>query len=114
MTALDPRTLQSMHHCPVESKIARKIIRDLKKAGNPIESVWYDSSGYETVTVAGENAILNAIFAVDACWLLPQGDGWIFFVIGNGWDAISDYTTTLEDVIDPILDWASDLEVKSV
>ena len=36
MTALDPRTLQSMHHCPVESKIARKIIRDLKKAGNPI------------------------------------------------------------------------------
>lgn len=112
MTALDPHTLQSMHHRPVEAKIARKLARELKKAGNDIVSVWYEPDGSEKVDVNGENEILNAIFAVDVCWLVTK-TGWVFYIIGNTYDAISDYTTDLEPIMGPILDWASELEMQS-
>ena len=112
MTALDPRTLQSMHHCPVEAKIARKLIRELKKAGNDIVSVWYEPDGSEKVKVNGENEILNAIFAVDICWLVTKTGAWVFFIIGNTYYAISYYTTSLEPIMGPVLDWASELEMQ--
>mgnify|MGYP003543389815 CR=1 FL=1 len=112
MTALDPRTLQSMHHCPVEAKIARKLAREMKKARNDIVSVWYEPDGSEKVEVNGENEILNAIFAVDICWLVTKTGAWVFFIIGNAYDAISDYTTDLEPIMDPVLDWASELEMQ--
>lgn len=110
MTALDPRTLQSMQHCPVEAKIARKLARELKKAGNDIVSVWYEPDGSEKVDVNGENEILNAIFAVDVCWLVTKTGAWMFFIIGNTYDVISDYSTNLEPIMDHMLDWTSSLE----
>jgi hypothetical protein len=50
---------------------------------------------------------------MDRLWVTGHGKkgGWILFVYGNGgWDVISDYTTNLDAVLKPVLDYADTLE----
>lgn len=67
--------------------------------------------------------IIEEAFAGDDCHIFAQpaegplvedhqvvSDGWVYLVYGNdGWDAISDYTTNLEPVLKPVLDYAESL-----
>jgi len=64
------------------------------------------------------SAILAAMFATDVEHLRVYKDtgarmiavGWILFVYGNdGWDVISDYTTNLDAVLQPVNEYADTL-----
>ncbi len=59
--------------------------------------------------------IRDACFAVDECRVYASKgqrvSQWVFFVWGNeGWDAICDYTTNLEETLAPVHHWIETLE----
>lgn len=67
--------------------------------------------------------IIEEAFAGDECHIFAQpadgplvedhqvvSDGWVYLVYGNdGWDTISDFTTNLEEVLAPVLDYSESL-----
>jgi hypothetical protein len=67
-------------------------------------------NGEERVPVASEPQAIRAIFEVDMARLYFRHDdgrtGWTLFVLGNGdpMDCMADYTLTLSDVLDPLID----------
>lgn len=100
-------TAESMAACPEEAKVIRKVIRALKAADNPVVQAW-DGAAYLNVTTEAE--IFEAVFSVDNSAIITKNGGGVDFVLGNGWDVISDYSTSLESVLEPVLDWAGDQE----
>lgn len=106
----------------VEQKIVKKVCAALLNAGYRLRTDEQDDPRPEQPTKK-LTTILNEMMAVDDEYLavflpidksnvavldrvLPMG--WVRFVYGNdGWDVISDYTTNLEAIIDPICNWAS-------
>lgn len=91
-------------HLPIENKILKKIVKALAKAGNPVVSVW---DGEEDNKVSGLREIQVQVFNLDSCHLYTESDGWVFLVLGNGWDTLSDYTVSLEDTLKETMDWIS-------
>lgn len=95
----------------IELRIVRTTIRALSKAG--YESRVWDG---EATTRGTERALIDAAFAVDDAYLIayrpPVSEhlgwtrvGWVRFVFGNdGWDVICDYSSSLESIVDPIVD----------
>ncbi len=102
MTALTDWAKRSMQGRPTEATIARKVIRAMKDAGKPITIVF---DGGERVAVDGENAILNEVFNLDESYLITEDGSWIRLVMGNDFDIICDYTTNLEDILQPVHEW---------
>lgn len=45
---------------------------------------------------------MEAVFAVDQAWLKTAEGAWVFIVLGNEWDALTDYTTDLEEALEPV------------
>lgn len=84
---------------PAEATTIRKVVCALKAAGTPIVKV-YD--GEEFVNVKTEQDILNEAFNLDWCRLYTEDNSWVFIVMGNEWDALSDYTLDLEDALAPV------------
>ena len=84
---------------PAEATTVRKVYAALKAAGTPVTEVF---DGEEYVPVASRDEALEAVFAVDQAWLRTASGSWVFVVLGNGWDALSDYTTDLEDALSPV------------
>ncbi len=93
----------AIKNSPAEASIVRKIVRACKRAGNPIVRVW---DGEEFNAVSTERDVMEQVFNLDECKLYTQSGGWVYFVNGNEWDALSDYTVSLESIIDPVSDWA--------
>jgi hypothetical protein len=96
----------------LERKIAEKLIDDAIGQGFQISV----DDGEEVVLEqsADKKDILAAMFSVDEeyLWFYKNGlqNGWVFFVYGNdGWDAISDYTANLEDVLRGVIGLSDEL-----
>lgn len=95
-----------------EERIAKRIIRDMLKAGYSISV----NDGEETTLLKSKNlkAIIEAMFTTDEDYLLitKQGfKGWVRFIYGNdGWDVVNDYTTNLEPIMAPINEWSEGLQ----
>jgi len=89
----------------IEKQITRKIVEALIADGNKV-AVDYDR-GYENGLPASTDvdAIIEACDAVDECWLFVK-TGWVYLIWGNGngMDCISDYTLSLEPIIDGIIE----------
>lgn len=102
MTALTDWAKRSMEGRPTEATITRKVIRAMKDAGKPITVVF---DGGERVKVDGEHAILNEVFNLDESYLITEDGSWIRLVMGNDFDIICDYTTNLEDILQPVHEW---------
>lgn len=88
----------------IEYVVSQKCVTDLIAAGYRIE---VDDGAGVLVWHHTPAAILDALFAVDDPHLTVFRDsthiGWVSFVFGNdGWDCISDYSTSLEDVLVPV------------
>lgn len=86
----------------IEKKIVRKVVKALTQADKPVVSVRYGPG--EEVPAGTIAETVDAVFAVDECYLMTD-DGWVFIVLGNGWDVISDYTLHLEDALAPVEEW---------
>jgi hypothetical protein len=86
----------------VEKKIVRKAIRALKSAGTPVVNVF---DGEELVPVSTEAEILDAVFSVDESRMITADGDWVYVVLGNDYDCLSDYTLDLEEALNPVYDW---------
>lgn len=87
---------------PIEAKIVRRVVRAMKKAGTPVVSVW---DGTETIAATSEGDILDLVFNLDLAYLETASNSWVMIVLGNEWDAISDYTLDLEGALAPVEAW---------
>lgn len=83
----------------------RQIIRALRAADYPLDSVW---DGEESVEVSTEAEAIEAITAVDQAHLYVKTPnrgilGWVFFVLGNDPEEVAaDWTVNLSPVLDPL------------
>lgn len=84
---------------PAEATIVRKVYKALKDAGFPITSVF---DGEEDTKVESLQDVLDLAFNLDDCFLRTSNDGWVRIVMGNEWDALADYTLSLEDALAPV------------
>lgn len=108
------------HHCDtcrrieVEQLIARKCIEALLACGWSLDV----NDGEETTVRHSRDAddIFAAMFTTDEDYLIVhKGMGeetsFVWFIYGNsGWDVISDYGVSLEEVLKPVLDFAEGFE----
>lgn len=97
-----------------EKQISRAVLEALDAAKIPH---WIDyDHGYEPSGATSEDSIdkrLEELFACDEGWIMTgttdsdtPADSFIYFIWGNGnhgLDCISDYGTSLQAVLDPIL-----------
>lgn len=91
-----------MIHNAAEARIVNKIVKTLKAAGNPVVSVW---DGAESTNVKTLRDVQEQVFNLDQCHLYTKSGGWVFIVLGNDWDALTDYTLSLEDALKPVNDY---------
>jgi len=84
---------------PIEARIIRKIIRSLKAAGSPIVSIW---DGEEKMKVRTEAEILEGVFNLDEAVLYTESGSYVFVVMGQSWDTLTDYTLDLEEALKPV------------
>lgn len=110
---------ESGHRCPtcarirIEHKVARKCISALLEAG-------YELSVYDGEDMALENskdtkAVFAAMFSTDEDTLyafqVGKPHSFVRFIYGNsGYDVISDYGVSLENVLAPVNDYAESLD----
>lgn len=115
-----PSLCHTCQRINVEQKIVRKIVKALLKAGYFLRTDEQTHDPRPNIPTDSAEEILKEMMEVDDEFLgvwKPQDItlgmtgrpmGWVRFVYGNdGWDVISDYTTNLEAIIDPICDWVS-------
>lgn len=86
----------------IEEKIVKKLIKSLSEHGTPVVSVW---DGEIDTKVSTKEEILALVFDLDQCHLYTKGGSWVFLVLGNEWDVVSDYTMDLEESVKPIYEW---------
>jgi hypothetical protein len=100
----------------LEGMVAKRCVRDMLAAGYSIDV----NDGEETTICKSKHAsqILDAMFTSDEDYLIIHDSdgnrlGWVYFVYGNeGWDVISDYTTSLEHVMKGVNKYSEDLEAR--
>jgi len=97
--ALSEFAKSSVAALPAEATTVRKVWKALKDAGNPVVRVW---DGEESIPVTTRDECLEAVFGVDQAWLYTATDQMVFIVLGNEWDALSDYSVSLEDTLAPV------------
>ena len=93
---------QQIKSSPIEARLVRKVIRGMKAADKPIVNV-YD--GEEHNKVRTEVEVMEQVFNLDECWLVTMEGSWVRVTLGNEWECLTDYTTDLDDVMDPIADF---------
>lgn len=97
----------------IEKQIANRVIKDFLAAGFVISV-----NDGEEITLAHcdkPRKIAGAMFTTDEDYLIihaKDGEsfkrkGWVRFIYGNdGWDVVSDYSTSLEEWMAPINNWS--------
>jgi hypothetical protein len=110
------RDAKGSRFCPtcrrirLEGEIAAEVAEKLIEAGYYVSV--FDCEEFTLIDSRDVNKIVEAMFTTDDDRLYvrskkskePMYDGWIWFVYGNGGDdVISDYTTNLSYIIDPIM-----------
>ena len=97
----------------IELAVVRHMLGQLLAAGHPITV--NDGEDFPVKRSTDIEAIIQAAFAVDECWLsVHKGKkellGVIYLVFGNdGWDVIADYHVSLEELLKPTNDFAEAL-----
>ena len=98
----------------IEKQIARKVIDDALAAGYTIDV--FDGEEFPLKNSTDAEQILAAMFSTDDDRLFLNRGGktaWVWFIYGNsGWDVISDYNVSLEEVLKGAMKLADELEDK--
>ena len=99
----------------VERTIVEKVVADLLAADYylAVNDQGGDDDIRPDIPTNFPEAILEELMETDDDFLAvytmpgePLPMGWVRFVYGNdGWDVISDYTTNLDSVLAPVMEW---------
>lgn len=97
----------------IETKIAKKAISELIKAGYTLGV--HDGEELVLRNCTDQKALIKAMQSVDEEHLMVYKDnkrvGYVFFVYGNsGWDVIADYTTNLDPTMEIVMEYANTFE----
>jgi hypothetical protein len=84
---------------PAEATIVRRVFWALKDNGTPVVAVF---DGEDRTPVRTLKECMDVVFNLDECHLLTAANSWVFIVMGNGWDALTDYTTDLEGALSEV------------
>lgn len=109
-----PGSCRVCRRIEVEGKIARRIVRDMLAAGYSVSV--HDSCEVTVRKSRDEAEIMAALFTADDDRLYAHGQdgaviGWVWLVYGNsGWDVVCDYSTSLDELMRPVLDYAETLD----
>lgn len=101
MTAFEEFIANAIENSPVEASIVRRIYKALEKAGTPVISVF---DGEEYTNVSSIEEVLQIVFNLDESYLHTEGS-WVRLIMGQDWDTICDYGTSLEDALKPVNSW---------
>ena len=95
----------------IERRVVTRTVDALLAAGFEL-NLENGGDDYELPDFTRDHKVfLDALFAADEDRIFARrpgklGRGWVYCVYGNdGWDVISDYTTSLETVLAPINAW---------
>lgn len=92
---------------PIERKIAVMVVRELLNAGFAITV--NDSEEDTLENSLDQTEVLDAMFTSDEDWLYANdpvtgvGKGWVRLIYGNEVDVLSDYSTSIEADLAPVL-----------
>lgn len=104
-----PAGCQTCRRIQLEQRIVRRTAKVLLAAGYVLQVNNGEDITPETPTDS-LTGILTGMMETDDEYLIVTGKGyrgWVRFVYGNdGWDVISDYTVSLEDVLKPVFEYA--------
>jgi hypothetical protein len=110
-----PRLCHICQRILVELEIVERTVKALLEDGYALQTNDGDEHRPEAPT-RDAAVILKELAEVDMEHLMAFKsdqdtlDAWVYFVYGNdGYDVISDYTTNLQGVLQPILDYADTL-----
>lgn len=87
---------------PIEARIVRKVVKALKDAGDPVVQV-YDTEEY--VDVKTKDEVLNEVFNLDEAYLITKSGGWVRLIMGQDWDTVCDYTMSLDEALEPVMQY---------
>ena len=112
-------TTQIKNRIKLEKKIARKIVTTLIKNGYFLNIYNGDNChGFNQLRKNSNNVseIMKVMQETDEDYIMVyhgvSNIGWVKLVYGNdGWDVVNDYTTNLEDIMTPILDWCDTFQL---
>lgn len=86
----------------IELAIVHELIKRLIDAGHKLTVF----DGEDDLESTHEQSLVTAIFAVDEARLYAGDNSWVLLVMGNdGTDVVSDYTTNLEPIMEPLFNW---------
>lgn len=85
-----------------EYRILSKIWKAFKDAENPIKFV---DDGDEMNPVANKEEFWYQVLNLDEFYLVTATGQWVRIVMGNEWDALSDYVLSVDHTLQPINDW---------
>jgi hypothetical protein len=91
-----------MRRRPDEATAVRKIIRALKKAGNPVIRVQYEANpgAGEYADTPTEKAVMVEVFNLDEAWLITKDGDWVFLVMGEDpTEMPTDYSLSLDGIL---------------
>lgn len=82
---------------PIEATLVRKIYKALKEAGTPIVRL-YDGETWEKVE--SEKDLLDLAFDLDEWRAYTANESWVFVVMGQGAEGLTDWTIDLDPAFD--------------
>lgn len=82
---------------PTEARLIRRLWWKAAKEGNPVVSTWDHE---EAVEVKSLRELQEVVFNLDEVYIYLKSGAWVYFIMGEGEDAVCDYTTDIEPIID--------------
>lgn len=86
----------------VEHRIVRRVFDALETAGNPVVAVFDGGQRIECSTL---DEVFSVVFDVDFSTIITQSGATVSIVCGNEWDALSDYSMSLEPALAAVNAW---------
>ena len=86
----------------VEATILSRIYNALKRAGNPVVSLW---DGEESSPVDSVGDVVHLAYNLDEFHLYTKSGAFVYFIMGQDYDGLTDYSVSLEDALQPVNDW---------
>lgn len=107
LESYDPSVRQ---RASVEMTIVRFLLSHLIANGKTL-SVW-DGGGRSVKNSTDVEALMDAIFAVDESTIItPDGSEIVIIILGNdGWDVVADYSSSLEELMKPVNEFAESFD----
>lgn len=97
-----PFTTEQIAKRPIEADILSRIVNALKRAGNPVVSLW---DGEESSPVASTGDVVHLAYNLDEFHLYTKSGAWVYFIMGQDYDGIADYSMSLDEALKPVNDW---------